>query len=35
MSQYLHGDEGGVPGEGVLRDRLDVVTMETTKQETE
>ncbi len=29
----LHGDERRVSGEGVLRDGLDVVAMETTKQE--
>lgn len=32
--RYSHGDEGGVPSEGVLWDGLDVVTMETTKWET-
>ncbi len=33
-SVYLHGDERWIPSEGLLRDGLDVVTMETTKQET-
>lgn len=30
---YLHRIQERVPSEGVLRDRLDVVAMKTTKQE--
>lgn len=31
--RYSQGDQGGVPGEGLLWDDLDAVAMETTKQQ--